>query len=224
MTNQKMQNSPAYKTYLAFATRAATPRKARKFKKHASTSKKKSHVAVEEPTEKPVKKPATRRHSIGVQIRDTPCVSVSNKKTLKKAKRSKGFELLSKAALLEEVQLKSLLKKQTRNKHSSSSDDDNDDDQQSDDDRTKTDNPRTSDDKEETQEDEFVHTPEDYVSTDDENVDDEKYDRINKKMYDDVNVELKDTDEGKEDEKMTNIGHVDSKKENSNQEVVADQV
>nr|GEX00790.1 hypothetical protein [Tanacetum cinerariifolium] len=184
MTNQKMQNSPAYKTYLAFATRAATPRKARKFKKHASTSKKKSHVAVEEPTEKPVKKPATRRHSIGVQIRDTPCVSVSNKKTLKKAKRSKGFELLSKAALLEEVQLKNEgtnLKPRVPNV------------------------PKADSSK-------------NYVSTDDENVDDEKYDRINKKMYDDVNVELKDTDEGKEDEKMTNIGHVDSKKENSNQE------
>nr|GEZ50697.1 hypothetical protein [Tanacetum cinerariifolium] len=31
-TNQKMQNSPAYKTYLAYATGAATPKKARKFK------------------------------------------------------------------------------------------------------------------------------------------------------------------------------------------------
>ncbi|GJZ08612.1 hypothetical protein Tco_0542895 [Tanacetum coccineum] len=33
MTNQQMRDSPAYKTYLAFATGAATPKKARKFKK-----------------------------------------------------------------------------------------------------------------------------------------------------------------------------------------------
>ncbi|GJS28501.1 hypothetical protein Tco_0489121 [Tanacetum coccineum] len=56
--------------------------------------------------------------------------------------------------------------------------------------------------KVETQEDEFVHTPDDYVPTDDEthDVDDEEYDRINKEMYDDVNVDLKDVelvDEGK---------------------------
>ncbi|GKC92876.1 hypothetical protein Tco_1158318, partial [Tanacetum coccineum] len=61
MTNQQMRDSPAYKTYLAFATGASTPKKARKFKKHASPSMKKTLVAVEEPAEKPAKKPATRR-------------------------------------------------------------------------------------------------------------------------------------------------------------------
>ncbi|GJW59815.1 retrovirus-related pol polyprotein from transposon TNT 1-94 [Tanacetum coccineum] len=39
MTNQQMRDSPAYKTYLAFATGAVTPKKARKFKKPASPSK-----------------------------------------------------------------------------------------------------------------------------------------------------------------------------------------
>ncbi|GKB84187.1 hypothetical protein Tco_0956459 [Tanacetum coccineum] len=88
------------------------------------------------------------------------------------------------------------------------SDDNNDDDDpQSDDEQSVSDNPRTSDDEEETQQDEYVHTPEDYVPTDDEtnDVDDEEYDRINKEMYDDVNVELKDHEE-------------------VNQEVVGDQV
>nr|GFB33220.1 hypothetical protein [Tanacetum cinerariifolium] len=66
MTNQQMRDSPVYKTYLTFATGAETPKKARKFKKHASLSKKKALVVVEEPTEKPVKKPAARRQSIGV--------------------------------------------------------------------------------------------------------------------------------------------------------------
>ncbi|GKC96540.1 hypothetical protein Tco_1161982, partial [Tanacetum coccineum] len=35
MTNQEMRNSPAYKTYLVFATGAASPKKARKLKKPA---------------------------------------------------------------------------------------------------------------------------------------------------------------------------------------------
>ncbi|GKG29065.1 hypothetical protein Tco_0416430, partial [Tanacetum coccineum] len=55
-------------------SRATTPKKARKFKKPASLSKKKTLVSVEEPDEKPTKKPATRRHSASVQIRDTPGV------------------------------------------------------------------------------------------------------------------------------------------------------
>nr|GEX91992.1 ribonuclease H-like domain-containing protein [Tanacetum cinerariifolium] len=51
-------------------------------------------------------------------------------------------------------------------------------------------------DKEEAQEDEYVYTPDDYVPTDDEtnDVDEEEYIKINKQMYDDVNVELKDAD------------------------------
>ncbi|GJW63229.1 putative reverse transcriptase domain-containing protein [Tanacetum coccineum] len=48
MTNQKMQDSPAYKTYLAFVTGAATPKKARKFKKPASPLEKRALVTVEE--------------------------------------------------------------------------------------------------------------------------------------------------------------------------------
>ncbi|GJU65395.1 hypothetical protein Tco_1247230 [Tanacetum coccineum] len=42
MANQQMRDSPAYKTYIAFATGAATPKKARKFKKPTSPSKKKT--------------------------------------------------------------------------------------------------------------------------------------------------------------------------------------
>ncbi|GJX90405.1 hypothetical protein Tco_0343731, partial [Tanacetum coccineum] len=114
MTNRKMMNSTAYKTYLALSTRAATPKKARKFKKPASSSKKKTLVVVEEPIDKPAKKPVARRQSAGVQIRDTPSVSVSKKKTPTKTERSKGIELLSEAALLEEAQLKKAIK---RSKH-----------------------------------------------------------------------------------------------------------
>ncbi|GJV11008.1 retrovirus-related pol polyprotein from transposon TNT 1-94 [Tanacetum coccineum] len=77
MTNQQMRDSLACKTYLAFATGAATPKNARKFKKPASPSKKKTLVSVEESA----KKPATRRQSAGVQIRDTPSVSVNDERT-----------------------------------------------------------------------------------------------------------------------------------------------
>ncbi|GKF66419.1 hypothetical protein Tco_0192936, partial [Tanacetum coccineum] len=39
MTNEKMQNSPTYKTYLACAIGTTTPKKARKFKNYASFKK-----------------------------------------------------------------------------------------------------------------------------------------------------------------------------------------
>nr|GFA44231.1 hypothetical protein [Tanacetum cinerariifolium] len=51
------------------------------------------------------------------------------------------------------------------------------------------------------EDDEFVHTHEDYVPTDDEDVNDKEFDRINKEMYSDVNVGLKDSErEGKQEE------------------------
>ncbi|GJW26339.1 putative reverse transcriptase domain-containing protein [Tanacetum coccineum] len=202
----KIQNSTAYKTYLAFATGATTPKKVRKFKKSASPSKKKTLVAIDELAEKPAKKPAARRQSAGVQIRDTPGVSVSKKKASAKAERSKGIELLSEVALLEEARLKKAIK---RSKQTES-------DNNKGDDLNKIDN-----------EEEDVHTPKDYIPTDDENVDDEEYDRINKKLYDDMNVELKDVetaDEGKSDEEMTHYEKVDAEHENINQEVAGDQV
>nr|GEW52831.1 retrovirus-related Pol polyprotein from transposon TNT 1-94 [Tanacetum cinerariifolium] len=144
--------------------------------------------------------------------RDTPCVSVSKKKAQVKDERSKGIAFMSEAALLEEARLKKDIKrsKQETNIHQAggSRDSDDDDDQQSDDESTKSDDDKSAnlnktDDEEE---DKFVHTPDDYVPTNDENVDDEEYERINKEMYDDVNVKLKDADpanEEKGDEEMT---------------------
>ncbi|GKC44719.1 hypothetical protein Tco_1062441, partial [Tanacetum coccineum] len=199
----RKDDSPTYKTYLAFPTGAATPKKARKFKKLTSPSKKKTLVAVEEPTEKLKKAPA-------------------------KAKRSKGIELLSEATLLEEAQLKKAIKRSKReiNIHQAggstegadlesevpdepkgklidtsegtgskprvldvSKADSSENETEFDDDKT-VDLNKTND-EEEIQEDDFVHTPEDYVPTDDEtnDVDYEEYDHINKEMYDDVNVE-----------------------------------
>ncbi|GJW71610.1 hypothetical protein Tco_0128527 [Tanacetum coccineum] len=85
MTNQKMQESHAYKTYLAFTTGAASPKKARKFKKLASSTRKRTLVTVEEEEEpEPTKK----------------------KKAPATTDKSKGIDLLSEAALLEEAQPK----------------------------------------------------------------------------------------------------------------------
>nr|GEU95827.1 retrovirus-related Pol polyprotein from transposon TNT 1-94 [Tanacetum cinerariifolium] len=160
MTNQKNRDSPAYKTYLAFATGAATPKKARRFKKPASPSKKKVLVAVEELVEKPIKKPTAKRQSAGVQIRDTLGGS------------SEGTDLESEVP-------------------------------------------------DEPKEDEFVHTP------DDENVDDEEYECINKKMYEDVNMELKNakpSNKEKGDEEITHAKNVNDEHEEVSQEVTGDQV
>nr|GFD16010.1 hypothetical protein [Tanacetum cinerariifolium] len=81
MTNQQMRDSTAYKTYLAYATGATSPKMRRKFKKPASPSKKRTLVTIEEeepePAKKvvPSKKPAAKRQYAGVRIRDTPGVS-----------------------------------------------------------------------------------------------------------------------------------------------------
>ncbi|GKA49882.1 hypothetical protein Tco_0742955 [Tanacetum coccineum] len=162
-------------------------------------------------------------------------MTVSKKKAPTKAERSKGTELLSEGASLEESQLKKAIKRNKRetNIHqaggssegvdleskvpnepkgksidtNSGDDDDDDDDQQSNDERTESDDDKSVDlnKTNDEEEDEFVHTPDDYVPTDDENVDDEEFERINKKMYSDVNVELKDSEregKGKDDEEM----------------------
>ncbi|GKC38136.1 hypothetical protein Tco_1050520 [Tanacetum coccineum] len=143
MINQDIKDSKAYKTYLDFATRKATPKKARKFKKVASPSKKLSPVLEEEPTEKTkrAKKPAKKSTTVptaGVVIKDTLGVFVSKKKAPTKVDRGKGMYLLSEAALLKAAQLKKTLKKsqlETHKLHASGSgdrgdsdDDDNDDD------------------------------------------------------------------------------------------------
>ncbi|GJT29948.1 hypothetical protein Tco_0910223 [Tanacetum coccineum] len=92
---------------------AATPKKARKWKKPPSPSKKQNLIIIEEPA----KKPATRRQPTGVQIIDTPGVSVSKKKAPSKAERNKGIDLLSEAALLEEAQIKKAIQRSKRETH-----------------------------------------------------------------------------------------------------------
>nr|GEY17285.1 hypothetical protein [Tanacetum cinerariifolium] len=127
MINQDIKDSKAYKTYLDFATRKATPKKARKFNKVVLPSKKLSPVLEKEPAKKPkqAKKPAkksTTMQTASVVIRDTPGVSVSKKKASAKIDRGKGIDLISDVALLKATQLKKALKKrkhETYNLHAS---------------------------------------------------------------------------------------------------------
>nr|GEU75110.1 ribonuclease H-like domain-containing protein [Tanacetum cinerariifolium] len=205
-----MRDSPTYKTYLAFATGAATPKNARKFKKPSSPSKKKTFAAVEEPAEKP----ATRKQSAGVQIRDTLGVSVSKKKAPAKTEKSKGIKFLSDAALHKEAQLKKDIKRSKRETHihqaggliegvdlvSEVPDEPKCKAIKTSEgtslklrvpDNIKAVDINKTDDEEY---DKFVHTPKDYVPTDDKDVDDEEFDHISKQMYGDVNVELQDSE------------------------------
>ncbi|GKA59678.1 retrovirus-related pol polyprotein from transposon TNT 1-94 [Tanacetum coccineum] len=183
MTTPKIRDSLAYQTYLAFATRTVTPKTKGIYKKPVSLMIKTTTTYTEESPSK--------KKSAPTKI-DAPATT----------NRSKGIDLLSGAALLEDAQMKKVLKESKQETHSyqaggsgdgigsklgvldepkgksidtNSDDDINDDDQQSDDERTESDNPRTSKDEEE---DEFVHTPDDYVPTDDE-TNDETNDEAN---------------------------------------------
>ncbi|GJT21462.1 hypothetical protein Tco_0891399 [Tanacetum coccineum] len=122
MINQDIKDSKSYKTYYDFATGKATPKKAKKYNKVASPSRKLSLVLEKEPTEKPkrARKP-TKKSTIvptaGVTIRDTPRESVSKKKTPANVDRGKGMNLVSNAALLEAAQVKEALQKSKKDSH-----------------------------------------------------------------------------------------------------------
>ncbi|GJR57525.1 hypothetical protein Tco_1499687 [Tanacetum coccineum] len=82
MTSLKIRNSPAYKSFLAYATGAIPPKKARKFKKPAFSSKKKTLVAVEEPVKKLPRTAAEERVPLVFQIGDNSwCVCVKEEGT-----------------------------------------------------------------------------------------------------------------------------------------------
>ncbi|GJS18188.1 hypothetical protein Tco_0412660 [Tanacetum coccineum] len=240
MINQYIKDSKAYKTYLNFATRKTTPKKARKFRKVDSPSKK----------------------------LDTPGVSVSKKKAPTKVDRGKGMDLLFEATLLEAGQLKKTLKKRKQETHklhasglgdgvssqpklpdeqqdkttgrnegtstipgvpdvpkyqfgseneswgNSEDDGSNDDDK---DDVTNDDDDDVDSDVDEYKE-EYVRTPDNYEFFDA----DEEYEEL----YKDVNVRLKDAEheeEGKRDAEMTDAGHDDGTQHTTYEQVKDDE-
>nr|GEV93107.1 reverse transcriptase domain-containing protein [Tanacetum cinerariifolium] len=122
MINQDVKDSEAYKTYYDFATGTVPPKKARKYKKVASPSRKLSNVKEAEPVKKgkrvnrPAKK-STTTPTAGVAIRDTPGVSVSKKKAPAKSDRSKGIQILFDLALWKAAQLKEATKRSKKDFH-----------------------------------------------------------------------------------------------------------
>ncbi|GJR56411.1 hypothetical protein Tco_1406932 [Tanacetum coccineum] len=94
MINQDIKDSKAYKTSYDFATGKVAPKKARRFKKIASPSRKLSHVKEAEHVKKDkrVKRPtkkSTTASTAGVAIRDTPALleDAQLKKALKKSRQ-----------------------------------------------------------------------------------------------------------------------------------------
>ncbi|GKF36239.1 hypothetical protein Tco_0112997 [Tanacetum coccineum] len=178
MTNQKMQNSPTYKTYLAYATGAATPKKARKFKKLDSPSKKRTLVIVEEEEPEPAKKvvlteKSSRKQSTG--LRYLRRLRVPDEPKAKPVDTNKGTGLkpgvpdVSKAESSESEYESWGDNDNEANVQGDDEDvqDSDDDPRQVDDERTDYENQETNDDEEES-DNEFVHTPEEYVPTNDE--------------------------------------------------------
>ncbi|GJU40831.1 hypothetical protein Tco_1193788 [Tanacetum coccineum] len=122
MINQDIENYKAYKTYLAYSTGAATPKKARKWKQPKTTSslsvddniifedrdaafelaKSISRTEAEEQEaarlmhethERLVTKKPTKRRQTSVVFRDTPIVP--QKKPLDQSQKLKGFQVMS---------------------------------------------------------------------------------------------------------------------------------
>nr|GEV96303.1 hypothetical protein [Tanacetum cinerariifolium] len=153
LSNQEFIALPSEEELLSFIKELGysgkfPPRKARKYKKVASPSRKLSPVKEVEPVKKAkrVKRPAKKSTTVPttcVVLRDTPGVSVSKKKAPAKADKSKGIEILSDVALSEAAQLKGHKEKQERLSHLLSkwlSKDGKDDKDDNDDDASKGDN------------------------------------------------------------------------------------
>ncbi|GKB36946.1 hypothetical protein Tco_0881888 [Tanacetum coccineum] len=122
LTSPEMKETKAYKTYLGFATGATPPKKARKFKKHASPQLSTVPVSLEEPTKKSKRlkrhaKKSTKAPAGGVVIKETPEMPLSKKKEKMTVEKRNGIDLLSEVALTEEAQYEEARKKSLRDFH-----------------------------------------------------------------------------------------------------------
>ncbi|GKB48441.1 hypothetical protein Tco_0899194, partial [Tanacetum coccineum] len=218
MINQDIKDSIPYKTYYDFATRKVPPKKARKYKKVASPSRKMSPVKEAEPAKKAKRvkrhaKKSTTAPTTGVAVRDTPGVYVSKKKAPAKADRSKGDGTDFELGVPDEQQQTSGIHEGTDD-----NDDNSDDDNKGDDDKAESDDDGNSDadDNERTDSDDDDENPsftlkdydeeendEEYESNDDiENVYEEEDD-----LYKDVDVRLLGAEQDKE-RKVIEDAHV----------------
>ncbi|GJX49198.1 hypothetical protein Tco_0276043 [Tanacetum coccineum] len=208
MTTPKIRDSPAYQTYLAFATRTATPKLKRIYKKHDSPM-------IKTTTTSPEETPSKKKSSLAKK-------DVSSKKPSKKY-ANKGTGTKPGVSDLPKDQSKSENESLGESADDDDSNDDDSDDVSDDDDgndddsnddgnndasdneRTESDedentnlNQNDDDDIKEEYKEEYVHTPENYESTD---------------------MKRKHREEGKGDAEMTDVGH-----DNVTQETTYDQV
>ncbi|GKB87745.1 hypothetical protein Tco_0960017 [Tanacetum coccineum] len=211
MINQDIKDSKAYKTYPDFATRKATPKKARKFKKVASPSKKLSPVLEEEPAEKPkrAKKPdkkSTNVPTAGVVIRYS-CITGSCLAQENSQKSKLETHKLHASGSGDEVGSQPKVPDKSKDKTTSTDEGtvlgDSDDDRNDDDSDyvTNDDDDNVDSHAGGGNEASVIRTPDSYGFIDD----DEEYEEL----YKDVNVRLKDVEheeEGKGDAEMTDAG------------------
>ncbi|GKA96541.1 hypothetical protein Tco_0818636 [Tanacetum coccineum] len=201
----QMWDSPAYKTYLAFATSATSPKKAKKFKKPTSPLRKRTLVIGEEEEPEPAKKVVPSNNS-------KPGVPDEPKGKSVNTNEGTGLKLgvldLSKADSFESEY--------------ESWDDSGDEAMY-----------RKTTKEDEESDDAFLHTLEDYVPINDEmnnksnNVDKEEYERISEELYGDVNTRLtyvEPINEEKGNKDMTNPETVNDEHKEGSQEVTGDQV
>ncbi|GKD16156.1 hypothetical protein Tco_1205314 [Tanacetum coccineum] len=222
-------DSTTYKTYLAYATGTTLPKMKRKFKKPASPSKKRTLVTVEEEEPEPAKKkkaPIKAKKSKGIEVLSDVALLKEDqlKKALNRTKRETNIHQAGGSSEGANFKSKGDSGDETNLQDDEDVQDSDGKPQHANDERTNSKNQETNDDEEET-EDEFVHTPPNYVPNDDEtndesNVNEEEYERINEELYGDVNVSLTDVkpaNKEKDDDKMTDVGHVYDVVENVNQ-------
>ncbi|GJU39570.1 hypothetical protein Tco_1192527 [Tanacetum coccineum] len=202
--------SKAYKTYHEFATGKVSPKKARKFKKVTSPSKKLSPVLEEEPVKKPKKAKKTFQEVYYYANTLLEVAQVLDESQDKTTGTDEGTDTKSGVPYVSKDHLESENESWGDSEEDDSNDDVSDDvskgedaENDGDGDNDASDNESTDSDEEEnhnltlkdneeeeTQDDEYIHTSNSYASTDEETNDDyrefdeEEYD----KLYKDVNV------------------------------------
>ncbi|GJW82144.1 hypothetical protein Tco_0146119 [Tanacetum coccineum] len=222
MTNQALLDSVAYKTYYAIASGAEPP--------ISRKSQKKSDSAISS-EESPSKKKSVKAKKVVA-----PKPKPTKKKTLVKADRSKGLNVLSEVALSEAAQLKEATKRSKKDFHISQAnegtgtiprvldvpkydyekgDDTNDDDEETNIDRTESDIIKTL----VLNQSNIEYYKEEEKIDDEETMNDEEDDEVTKELYKDVNVNL-----GNEDTEMTNADQGGLEQQNVSQESRFEQV
>ncbi|GJS73033.1 hypothetical protein Tco_0705874 [Tanacetum coccineum] len=190
-------DSDAYKTYLAYATGAASPKMKRKLKKPASPTKKRSLVTVEEEEPKPAKKVALRRSKRETTIHQAGGSSEGADFESEVPDKPKGDDERTKS---------------------------DDEPNETDNPKTSDYEKETQDDEFVHTPEHYVPT-DDETNNDSNDVTEEEYDRINEELYGDVNANLTDVepaDKEKDDEEMIVAGHVNVNQEGAGNQVKVD--